>query len=99
MSNSVSDVIAGDAGTRLARIRACLEQAFHPTQLVLLDESDQHAGHTGHGGLGHFAVAITADALTGLAPLARQRKVYAALAELMQTDIHALRFIAADSEA
>lgn len=72
-------------------IRAALTAALAPTALDVLDESHKHAGHAGaRDGRGHFAVAITSAAFAGKAPLARHRQVYAALGELMQTDIHAL---------
>ena len=59
--------------------------------LEVVDESHKHAGHAGaRDGRGHFAVSITSEAFAGLAPLARHRKVYAALGDLMTTDIHAL---------
>jgi BolA protein len=72
-------------------IRAALQAALAPVSLEVLDESHKHAGHAGaRDGRGHFAVSITSEAFAGLAPLARHRKVYAALGELMTTDIHAL---------
>ena len=75
---------------RLERIRAAL-QALQPQQLELIDESHKHAGHEGaRDGRGHFRVRIVAAQFAGLAPLARHRRVYAALGDLMQTDIHAL---------
>jgi BolA protein len=50
-----------------------------------------HAGHAGAaGGQSHFRVRIVAEAFRGLAPIARHRQVYAAVGDLMQTDIHAL---------
>ena len=75
---------------RVAKIRSAL-QALAPTTLVIVDESHRHAGHEGaRDGRGHFAVEIVSPAFAGLAPLARHRKVYEAVGELMQTDIHAL---------
>lgn len=72
-------------------IRAALQAALAPLSLEVVDESHKHAGHAGaRDGRGHFAVSITSEAFAGLAPLARHRKVYAALGELMTTDIHAL---------
>lgn len=72
-------------------IRAALEAALAPVALEVVDESHKHAGHAGaRDGRGHFAVSITSEAFAGLAPLARHRKVYAALGDLMTTDIHAL---------
>lgn len=75
---------------RLERIRAALAQ-LDPSQLELVDESHKHIGHEGaRDGRGHFRVRIVAAQFEGRAPLARHRLVYAALGELMQTDIHAL---------
>ena len=76
---------------RPAAIRAALEQALQPSVLEVVDESHKHAGHAGaRDGRGHFAVDIVSEAFAGLAPLARHRRVYAALGTMMQTDIHAL---------
>ena len=72
-------------------IRAALQAALAPVSLEVVDESHKHAGHAGaRDGRGHFAVSIVSEAFAGLAPLARHRKVYAALGDLMTTDIHAL---------
>lgn len=76
---------------RVERIRARLEDAFHPQLLEIRDDSHRHAGHAGaRDGRGHFSVRIVSNAFSGLAPLARHRAVYAALGDLMETDIHAL---------
>ena len=76
---------------RLARIRATLEATFAPCAIVLEDQSHLHRGHAGaRGGMGHFALHIVAEQFAGRAPLARHRLIYAALAALMETDIHAL---------
>ena len=76
---------------RVTQIRSCLEQEFTPLSLEVTDDSHRHAGHEGaRDGRGHFSVRIISPAFSGLAPLARHRAVYAALGNLMQTDIHAL---------
>ena len=76
---------------RVERIRACLQSALMPSELDIEDESHKHAGHAGaRDGRGHFRVRIVAAAFAGQPLLARHRRVYAALGELMQTDIHAL---------
>ncbi|MBC7656648.1 MAG: BolA family transcriptional regulator [Frankiaceae bacterium] len=65
--------------------------ALKPTHLDIADESHKHAGHEGaRDGRGHFALDIVSDAFVGLAPLARHRRVYQAMGEMMNTDIHAL---------
>ncbi len=72
-------------------IRSALEAAFMPDQLEIRDDSHRHAGHAGaRDGRGHFSVAIVSDAFSGMNALARHRAIYAALGDLMTTDIHAL---------
>ena len=76
---------------REARLRERLESRFAPTFLDILDEGHLHAGHAGAAdGRGHYRIKILAPAFRGLTPLARHRLVYQAVAELLETDIHAL---------
>lgn len=80
------------SGSRPERIRQALQAAFAPTHLVVNDDSHLHAGHVGaQDGRGHYSVEIVSDAFAGKSSLARHRSVYAALGEMMTTDIHALR--------
>jgi BolA family transcriptional regulator, general stress-responsive regulator len=73
-------------------IRAKLTDRFSPTRLVIIDESDRHAGHAGARPEGetHFAVTIVAPAFAGLSRVARQRLVYETLADELATRVHAL---------
>lgn len=75
---------------RTEMIRDLLEAEFAPTELNIIDESHLHAGHSGHGGAGHFKVRIVSDKFNGQLPLARHRMVYAAVGSLMPAEIHAL---------
>lgn len=76
---------------RLEKIRAALETEFAPELLDVEDESHLHVGHAGaRDGRGHFRVMIVADAFDGLTRIQRHRLIYAALASLLETDIHAL---------
>jgi BolA protein len=76
---------------RVELIRARLQHEFAPRELAIDDESHKHAGHAGaRDGRGHFRVRIVAAAFSGQPLLVRHRRIYAALGELMQTDIHAL---------
>jgi BolA protein len=80
----------GERSTRLARIKQALA-TLQPSRLELVDESHKHAGHAGaRDGRGHFALTVESAQFVGMAPLARHRLVYAALGDLMNTDIHAL---------
>lgn len=81
-----------DNHARLIEIEQRLRAALMPITFELLDESHLHAGHAGAlTGKGHFAVRIVSEQFRGKPLLARHRLVYAALGELMETDIHALR--------
>jgi BolA protein len=76
---------------RVPAIRAAIEAALAPVSLEIEDESHRHAGHAGaKDGRGHFRVDVVSAAFAGLNPIARHRAVYAAVGELMATDIHAL---------
>jgi BolA protein len=76
---------------RVAAIRAAIERALAPVSLEIEDESHRHAGHAGaRDGRGHFRIDLVSPAFAGLGPLARHRAVYAAVGDLMTTDIHAL---------
>jgi BolA protein len=77
---------------RQALIRKELEKSFQPTELLIKDQSQLHAGHEGaKDGKGHFDVTIVSQAFDGVNRLQRHRMVYDALSKLIETDIHALR--------
>jgi BolA protein len=83
-----------DNSERMLRMRAALS-SLAPSELEVVDDSHKHVGREGaRDGRGHFSVDITSAIFEGLAPLARHRRVYAALGEMMQTDIHALSIVA-----
>ncbi|MBI2752500.1 MAG: BolA family transcriptional regulator [Betaproteobacteria bacterium] len=66
--------------------------SLEPVQLELIDESAQHAGHTGArpGGNTHWRLAIVSPVFAGKSTVARHRMIYEALGGLMQDPIHAL---------
>jgi BolA protein len=74
---------------RILTIRDLLEQAFQPENLEIIDESDQHIGHAHFGG-GHFKLKMTSQRFTGLSRLEIHRRIFDALSDLMEIDIHAL---------
>lgn len=69
-----------------------LTQAFTPTRLAVIDDSEKHRGHAGHSGSGesHFTVEIESAAFAGQTRVARQRAVNHALADLLTERVHAL---------
>ena len=95
---TAEQVDAAQAEARVARVRAALERAFTPSEIVISDDSAHHAGHAGAREGGHFRVRIVSERFRGHSALARHRLVFAALAELMGRDIHALNVEARTSE-
>ena len=78
-------------GNRIEQMRTRLQRDLAPQALDIVDESHKHVGHAGaRDGRGHFRVRIVAAAFADLPLIRRHQLVYAALGELMQTDIHAL---------
>jgi intracellular septation protein len=79
------------AVTREQRLRERLESRFAPAQLTVEDESHLHEGHAGAaGGQSHFRIRIVAEAFRGIPSVARHRLIYAAVDDMMKSDIHAL---------
>jgi BolA family transcriptional regulator, general stress-responsive regulator len=74
------------------RIHWKLTAGLQPTRLVIRDESHRHAGHAGARPEGetHFHVDIVAEIFAGESRIARQRRVYALLAEELGGPVHAL---------
>ena len=79
-------------GPVAAEMLARLNSALSPTAVELIDDSEQHRGHGGYNpeGESHFSLRIESAAFTGKNRVERQRMVYAALGDLMQTRVHAL---------
>jgi BolA protein len=75
-----------------SQIRAALEAAFAPTDLVVVNESALHAGHAGDDGSGesHWQVTIAAPAFAPMTRIERHRAVHAALGPAIMGRLHAL---------
>lgn len=65
-------------------------QALAPEQLEIQDDSDQHRGHAGNTGGGHFTIKVKSSLFSGKSQIMRHRMVYQCLQDLMPHRIHAL---------
>jgi BolA family transcriptional regulator, general stress-responsive regulator len=74
------------------RIIRTLTEAFRPSRIDVVDESDLHKGHLDHRPEGdtHFRVQIEAEAFRGKSRVESHRMVNAALAEEFARGMHAL---------
>ena len=79
--------------TTAATLEARLRERLAPTQLEVIDESYQHAGHAGANGTGvgtHFRVRIASPLFTGASRVGQHRLVYDALHAFIDAGLHAL---------
>lgn len=78
--------------SRTQEIRTALEQAFEPQHLEVIDESEQHRGHSGYmeGGESHFRVVIRSPQFAPMSRLQRHRAIHSALGPDLIGRIHAL---------
>jgi len=69
-----------------------LKSALSPARVDLIDDSEQHRGHGGYNPAGesHFTLLIESTAFAGKSRVERQRMIYAALGDLMDSRVHAL---------
>ena len=81
------------------KISTKLEKAFQPSMLEVIDESHQHAGHSGARPEGetHFRVRIRSAAFAGKSRVECHRMVNAILAEELSSRVHALAIEAASA--
>lgn len=83
---------AQTTGPVAAEMLRRLNSALSPTSIELVDDSEQHRGHSGYNPAGesHFSLSVESEAFAGKSRLERQRMVYAALGDLMEARVHAL---------
>ena len=76
----------------VSEIEQKLAEAFDPSVLEVVDDSESHRGHAGfqEGGESHFNVKIVSNAFSGQSRLARHRAVHKALGPEIISRIHAL---------
>jgi BolA family transcriptional regulator, general stress-responsive regulator len=86
----------GDATVSMQeRIHSRLAAALAPTRVDVVDESAQHAGHSGAraGGETHYRVDILSPAFAGKSRVQRHRLVYEALSAEIADGVHALALV------
>ncbi len=72
-------------------IRHHLTTALQPSLLEIIDNSAAHAGHAGaRKGGGHYNVTIVSSNFEKKTLVQRHQLIYAALGDMMKSDIHAL---------
>ena len=69
-----------------------LTEAFAPSLLEIIDDSEKHRGHAGYqeGGESHWQIVIASPAFESMNRLARHRAIHTALGKDIIGRIHAL---------
>lgn len=83
---------ASETGPVAAEMLRRLNSAISPASIQLVDDSEQHRGHGGYNpsGESHFSLQIESPAFSGKNRVQRQRMIYAAIGDLMESRVHAL---------
>jgi BolA protein len=77
----------------VAAIDAKLRAVLHASELQVIDESGDHAGHAGANALGvgtHFRVRIASPLFATKSRVAKHRLVYDAMQNFIDQGLHAL---------
>ncbi len=76
---------------RIDAVGQILTQALAAQRVDIKDVTHRHRRHAeAQDGRAHFELTVVSEQFEGLATLARHRRVYEALDDMMKTDIHAL---------
>ena len=85
--------MSGGTGIRADALHARLTEVLAPTQLQVIDESADHAGHVGANESGqgtHMRVCVSTPLFSSLSRVQRHRLVYDALQDFIDQGLHAL---------
>ena len=75
-----------------SKIIVKLNETFSPRILKVIDESENHRGHSGfiEGQQTHFQVQIESKIFKGMSRIAREREIHRALGDEIIGNIHAI---------
>lgn len=75
------------------QIETILTRELNPVELMIINESQKHAGHTGDNGTGqtHFKLQVVSEAFDGKSRIQQHRLVNDALKPLFNNGLHALQ--------
>ena len=81
-----------ETGPVAAEMLRRLNSAIPSARIELIDDSEQHRGHGGYNpsGESHFSLLIESPSFAGKNRVQRQRMIYAAIGDLMESRVHAL---------
>ena len=91
-SHYIGRMSMSSTGPVAQEITRRLTEAFAPSHLAVIDDSEKHRGHAGHDARGesHFTVEIVSGSFASQSRVARQRAINRALSDLLAERVHAL---------
>jgi len=87
----VGRVLTARFMSRIDELTNRISSALGADLVEVQDDSAQHRGHAGaRGGAGHYTVVVVTPRFHGLGRIDRHRAVYAAVGDMIPTQVHAL---------
>ena len=71
------------------KIKTIISNKISINHIEIIDQSQQHAGHSQNSGGGHYTAVIISDDFINKNLVERHQMVYDALGNMMQNEIHA----------
>jgi len=90
--NNLGVFMGSESASRKYRMELALQNAFSPSHLQLVDESEKHRGHRGWNEAGetHFQLEIESDILKQKSRVAANQAIYKLLEGEFSTGLHAI---------
>ena len=71
------------------KIKKIISSKININHIEIIDQSNQHVGHSQNSGGGHYTAIIISDDFINKNLVERHRMIYDALGNMMQNEIHA----------
>ena len=78
----------------ISEVKELLSKCFNTTRIKIIDDSENHVGHSGNSGGAHLNLEIVSVDFEGLSRVERHKFVYKCLDGFIPGKIHALKVLA-----
>ena len=78
----------------ISEVKDLLSERFNTTRIKIIDDSENHLGHSGNTGGAHLNLEIVSIDFEGLSRIERHKLIYKCLEGFIPVKIHALKVIA-----
>ena len=78
----------------ISEVKELLSKCFNTTRIKIIDDSENHVGHSGNSGGAHLNLEIVSVDFEGLSRVERHKFIYKCLDGFIPVKIHALKVLA-----